>query len=1054
MNTPVFLLPLLALTGLSIGVGAAQAQVYQPSNRIPVADNTLGTQVVGSNNNFAITGGVNRGQNTFHSFQDFSVPTNGVATFANPIGNQNVITRVTGSLFSDINGTINTQGANFLLINPNGVVFGPGTQLNVGKAFTASTASGIDLVDGAGKTLNFGVNGAGDGALLSIDPKVIFNVSRFNMGGGNGEIKNFGTLQTNNPNQYIGLLGGNVALDGGKINAPGGRVELGGLSTIGSVDVGTEGGSTRWSFPENVDSLQDSSASRANVSFSNQSRINVAGAGSGDATINSHDFKLSDGSVIRGGTEKNAGIVQVAAGNINILATGKVSLDSGSSIANAIRANSTGVGGDIGIQAKSVFIDNRSSIANVTAGTGNSGNIAVKTNDNISIFGGSNITNGVDSSVVGNSGNIDIVANSIYLKDNSLITIGNSGIGNTGYLNIKAKGDLSLDKSSLFNSTTDTGVGINGSIEAVAKSISLNDGSLIASVNSGKGKTGDVILNAKENILLSGSLIASAITGVGVGSDNIDGGNIIISTNSMKLNNISSLSTSNERQGSSGNININVLSLEVMNGSQINASNDIKGNAGNIILNVADFIKITGTGSLISAVVRNNGIGNSGDITLKTGYLTIQDGGSITTAMGGKGNGGSINIRARDGIKLLERAGVISSVIPKSEGNGGKINIETEASLIINDASILSANLGIGDGGDIVIKAAGLVEIKNNQGIINGTGISSTVNKKDSSGSSGNVVIEANSISSQGISGITTFNRGQGKAGSVNLSAKDSVTLSGKGFLIVDSLGDNGGSGDIIINAPDVILKDGFQTSASSASGNGGNVFLGGSSPILSSNPVKLLLLTGGSNISTDSQGKTGGNGGNININAVLIAAISKENSDISANALGGNGGNIKINTQNITGIEFRPLPTKNSDITVASRFGQSGTANINTPGIDPSKNATELPNNLTDAGKQITQTCSSSQRENKVIITGRGGHPETADALLSNSVTWLDPRHAQTSTVSSPVVTSNSVHPAVGWAFNGKGKVTLLAPKYGQSILMSKVACPTTQKTSSSGFY
>jgi hypothetical protein len=41
-----------------------------------------------------------------------------------------------------------------------------------------------------------------------------------------------------------------------------------------------------------------------------------------------------------------------------------------------------------------------------------------------------------------------------------------------------------------------------------------------------------------------------------------------------------------------------------------------------------------------------------------------------------------------------------------------------------------------------------------------------------------------------------------------------------------------------------------------------------------------------------------------------------------------------------------------------------------------------------------------------------------------------------------------------VGWAFNGKGKVTLLAPKYDQSILMSKVACPTTQKIPSSGFY
>jgi hypothetical protein len=37
-----------------------RAQTYQPTNRIPVADNSrIGTQVSGTNNNFAITGGVN-----------------------------------------------------------------------------------------------------------------------------------------------------------------------------------------------------------------------------------------------------------------------------------------------------------------------------------------------------------------------------------------------------------------------------------------------------------------------------------------------------------------------------------------------------------------------------------------------------------------------------------------------------------------------------------------------------------------------------------------------------------------------------------------------------------------------------------------------------------------------------------------------------------------------------------------------------------------------------------------------------------------------------------
>ena len=95
---------------------------------------------------------MNRGQTLFHSFQDFSVPTGGTANFANPAGIRDMISRVTGGSFSDINGRINSNGANFFLINPNGIVFGPNAQLNVGRAFMASTANGINLVDGGGES--------------------------------------------------------------------------------------------------------------------------------------------------------------------------------------------------------------------------------------------------------------------------------------------------------------------------------------------------------------------------------------------------------------------------------------------------------------------------------------------------------------------------------------------------------------------------------------------------------------------------------------------------------------------------------------------------------------------------------------------------------------------------------------------------------------------------------------------------------------------------------------------------------------------------------------
>jgi filamentous hemagglutinin family protein len=243
-----FWLSFLTLTIVVATTQTAQAQTYQPTNRTPVADKTLGTQVLGNGNNFDITGGLSKGQTLFHSFTDFSVPTNGQANFLNPVGNRDIITRVTGNIFSDINGLVNTNGANFFLINPSGIVFGTNAQLNVGKAFVGSTANSIDLV-GGGNTIRFGTNPSGDAPLLSVAPNVLFNVARLNLGGGAGSISNFGSLFIPNLNQYIGLIGGDVSLNGGKIIAPGGRVEVGGLSQAGTVGFSFDRGVQ---FPDNI----------------------------------------------------------------------------------------------------------------------------------------------------------------------------------------------------------------------------------------------------------------------------------------------------------------------------------------------------------------------------------------------------------------------------------------------------------------------------------------------------------------------------------------------------------------------------------------------------------------------------------------------------------------------------------------------------------------------------------------------------------------------------------------------------------------------------------
>ncbi|KAM3104921.1 two-partner secretion domain-containing protein, partial [Phormidesmis sp. 146-33] len=109
-------------------IGGVLLAVYPTATLAQVAgDGTLGTEVNGSaiapcTGACIITNGATRGNNLFHSFQQFSLPDGDLAGFVTDPTIQNVIVRVTGqgdAFISNINGTIATSNpANFFLLNP------------------------------------------------------------------------------------------------------------------------------------------------------------------------------------------------------------------------------------------------------------------------------------------------------------------------------------------------------------------------------------------------------------------------------------------------------------------------------------------------------------------------------------------------------------------------------------------------------------------------------------------------------------------------------------------------------------------------------------------------------------------------------------------------------------------------------------------------------------------------------------------------------------------------------------------------------------------------
>ncbi|MBG1262272.1 filamentous hemagglutinin N-terminal domain-containing protein [Nostoc commune] len=573
-------------------------------------DGTLpnNSSVTREGDTFNITGGTQAGGNLFHSFGEFSVPTGSTADFNNALDIQNIITRVTGESVSniDIDGLIRTLGtANLFLTNPNGIVFGENASLNVGGSFVATSANALQFGNG-------GFFSATDknipSELLTVNPSaLLFNQINQNGGIQNNSVAPAGTdpagfnafgLRVPDGKSLL-LVGGNVSMDGGRLNAYGGRAELGGLAQAGTVALGVNGDSLSLIFPDN--------AALTSVSLTNQAGVIVTGAGGGNIAVNARNLEILGGSLLSAGIGEGLGTPETVAGDIMLNATESIKVaGTGSNVRNLVGLGSLGNGGNITIDSGSLSLQNGAQLIASTSGLGNAGNVTVQAIDAVTLAD-ADILSTVSAGGVGKGGNIDILAATLSLIDGAqLATITReasdtqpAGRGDAGNVNVNVRGivNISGEKNGIqsgIGSFVGTGtVGNGGNITINSGSFSLSDGAQLSASTSGLGNAGAIKVNATDFFTISDSssninsgLFANSQSTTGTARD------IIVTSPRVTLDNSSGLNAESS-SGNGGNISLQTDLLLLRGGAQIPTSAgtaQVGGDGGNISINTSGIL--------------------------------------------------------------------------------------------------------------------------------------------------------------------------------------------------------------------------------------------------------------------------------------------------------------------------------------------------------------------------------------------------------------------------------------------------------------------------------
>jgi filamentous hemagglutinin family protein len=655
----------LGITGLLVIVGVVAAFRKCAFAQV-IPDRTLGAErsVVTHNvmNNDLpseqISGGARRQANLFHSFQEFSVSEGQRVYFTNPAGIENILIRVTGNNSSNIFGKLGVSGgnANLFLINPNGIIFGPHASLDVKGSFVATTANAIQFNNQG----FFNASAPNVPPLLTVNPSaLLFNqlavrsINSYSVEPAGQLLEDtsgtltplFGLKVANG--QSLLLVGGNVSLDSGGLNALGGRVELGGLAGVGTVGLNVDGNNLHLSYPAGVQ--------RADVSLTNRARVDASGESGGNILVQGRRVTLAGGSQIVTTT-----LGAAPGGTLAVTTSDSVELSGvpkyGANLATQTLGN--GKAGDIKIDTQRLLVKDGAQVSTATIANGLGGQLTVTAPVSVELIGTSPNNNSVISSLIsstvatGDAGNITINTGRLLIQDGAAISAESSAIegvpgsnatiatGRGGNLTLIAPESVELRNGALYTDTL--GSGDAGDITIKTGRLLVQDGGNVSTATSGQGKGGNLTINAPKSVEL-----------IRIGKD-------------FKGNNLPNLSAEAQdgSTGSAGKLTIATGKLIVRDGAEVAVSSKGTRAAGNLELISPSVLMDNGTFSAETTA-------GQGNINLASQNLVLRRGSNITTSATGIATGGNITIKT-DVLTALENSDISANA---DKGPGGRVKI-------------------------------------------------------------------------------------------------------------------------------------------------------------------------------------------------------------------------------------------------------------------------------------------------------------------------------------------------------------------------------------------